>query len=124
MYNNHCRCSDSGFVCTVAGNFEPECGVGGVCVIATAPTPAPATFGPTPSPSVCGTGTVLTAGVCEAIITSCSEGNVLTAGVCQATILTCAEGTTYDGVGRRCVPDWGHCYGVRKHWGPGADNQN
>ena len=85
------------------------------------PTPAPATSNPTPSPSVCGTGTVLMAGVCEAIITGCSEGTVLTAGVCQATIFTCAEGTTYDDVGRRCVPDWGYCYGVRKHWGPDAD---
>ena len=90
-----------------------------------APTQAPTapTAAPTQAPTapVCGTGTVLMAGVCEAIITGCSEGTVLTAGVCQATIFTCAEGTTYDDVGRRCVPDWGHCYGVRKHWGPGAD---
>ena len=71
-------------------------------LVGAAPTSAPATSEPTPPPtrSICGIGTVLTDGVCEAVI------------------IGCAEGTTYDDVRRKCVPDWGHCYGVRKQWGP------
>ena len=88
---------------------------------APSPTPTPS---PTPSPtSPCGIGTVLANGVCEAIITGCAVGAVLNDGICEPIIVRCAAGTTYDDAGRRCVPDWGHCYGVRKHWGgdDGAD---